>query len=91
MFHWLKAVKAAGTTDGPAVAAKMHAMKVNDFYNHDVAIEPNGRVLNNMYLWQVKPPSPQQEKWDFYKHLATTSGLDSFQPLAETGCPLLKA
>ena len=91
VFHWLKAVKAAGTTEGPVVAKKMHAMKVNDFYMKDVSIEPNGRVLNNMYLWQVKPPAAGQKKWDFYKLLATTPGKDAFQPLAETGCPLVHA
>ena len=90
LFHWLKAVKAAGTTHGPTVAAKMREMKVNDFYIKDASIEPNGRVLNNMYLWQVKPPSPNQAKWDFYKHLATTPGTEAFMPLAETGCPLIK-
>ncbi len=91
VLHWLKAVKATGSLDGPAVAAKMREMKVNDFYNTNVSIEPNGRVLNNMYLWEVKPPVPGQAKWDYYKHLATTPGKDAFQPLAETGCPLLKA
>lgn len=90
VLHWLKAVKATGSLDGPTVAAKMRATKVNDFYNKDVSIEPNGRVLNNMYLWEVKAPTPGQAKWDFYKHLATTPGKDAFQPLAETGCPLLK-
>ena len=90
-LHWLKAVKATGTTDGPTVAAKMREMKVNDFYIKNAAIEPNGRVLNNMYLWEVKAPSPTQIKWDFYKHLATTPGKDAFMPLAETGCPLIKS
>ena len=91
VLHWLKAVKATGSLDGPTVAAKMRETKVNDFYNTDVSIEPNGRVLNNMYLWEVKPPAPAQAKWDYYKHLATTPGKDAFQPLSETGCPLLKA
>ena len=89
VLHWLKAVKATGSLDGPTVAAKMREMKVNDFYNTNVTIEPNGRVLNNMYLCQVKPPSPSQAKWDFYKLLATTPGAEAFQPLAETGCPLI--
>ena len=89
VLHWLKAVKATGSLDGMTVAAKMREMKVNDFYNKNVSIEPNGRVLNNMYLCQVKPPSAKQPKWDFYKLLATTPGAEAFQPLAETGCPLI--
>ena len=54
-YHWLKAVKAAGTTDADAVVAKMKAMPVNDFYNDNVKIREDGRVMHVMYLWQVKP------------------------------------
>ena len=53
--HWLKAVKAAGTTDADAVVAKMKATPVNDFYNTNVKIREDGRVMHVMYLWQVKP------------------------------------
>ncbi len=34
--HWLKAVKAVGSTDSDAVMAKMKETKVNDFYNTNV-------------------------------------------------------
>ena len=56
-LHWLKAVKAAGTTDADAVVAKMKAIPVNDMYNNDVRIREDGRVMHVMHLWQVKPPS----------------------------------
>lgn len=56
VHHYLAAVKAAGTTDTDAVAKKMHEMKVNDMYNKDVTIRPDGRVLHTMYLVQVKRP-----------------------------------
>ena len=58
--HWLKAVKAAGTTDADAVVAKMKAMPVNDFYNTNVKIREDGRVMHVMYLWQVKPVAQAQ-------------------------------
>ncbi|MGH3260375.1 MAG: ABC transporter substrate-binding protein [Trebonia sp.] len=90
-LHWLKCVKAAGTLDGPAVAAKMHETPVNDFYNTNMKIQPNGRVLDTMYLWEVKAPKPGQKKYDFYKHLATTSGIDAYQNPADTGCKLVKS
>ena len=53
--HWLKSVKAAGTTDADAVVAKMKATPVNDMYNTDVKIREDGRVMHVMHLWQVKP------------------------------------
>jgi hypothetical protein len=41
---YLKAVQAAGTDEGKAVAAKMRELPVNDFYNKNVKIRPDGRV-----------------------------------------------
>ncbi len=88
-LHWLKAVKEAGTVAGEAVAAKMRAMPVNDFYHEDARIEPNGRVAEKMYVWQVKPASESKGKWDFYRPVAVMSGDEATMPIAETGCPLV--
>jgi branched-chain amino acid transport system substrate-binding protein len=48
--HWLKAVRAAGTTDGEAVVKKMKAMPVNDFYNKNVKVREDGRVLHDVLV-----------------------------------------
>jgi branched-chain amino acid transport system substrate-binding protein len=90
-YHWLKAVKAAGSTDADAVVAKMKETPVNDFYNDNVKIREDGRVMHTMYLWQVKPVSESTSKYDFCKKLATISPADAWRPLAEGGCPLIKA
>ncbi|MGA3003001.1 MAG: ABC transporter substrate-binding protein [Acetobacteraceae bacterium] len=89
--HWLKAVKAAGTTDADAVVAKMKATPVNDFYNTNVKIREDGRVMHVMYLWQVKPVAQAKSKYDFCNKLATISPEEAWRPLREGGCPLVKA
>ncbi len=89
--HWLKAVKAAGTTDADAVVAKMKAMPVNDMYNTNVKIREDGRVMHVMYLWQVKPASESKYAYDFCKPVATIAPEDAWRPLHEGGCPLVKA
>ena len=88
VLHYLKAVKAAGTSETEAVAAKMHATPVNDFYNTDVHIDPNGCVRHTMYIWQVKTPAESKHKWDFYKPVATIDGKDAFPPPDMFGCTL---
>jgi branched-chain amino acid transport system substrate-binding protein len=90
-MHWLKAVKAVGSTDSDAVVAKMKATPVNDFYNKDVKIREDGRVMHVMYLWQVKPPSEAKYQYDFCKLLATIPPDEAWRPLADGGCPLVKA
>jgi branched-chain amino acid transport system substrate-binding protein len=89
--HWLKAVKAAGTTDADAVVAKMKATPVNDFYNTNVKIREDGRVMHVMYLWQVKPVAQAKSKYDFLNQLAVISPEEAWRPLSEGGCPLVKA
>ena len=89
--HWLKAVKATGSTDSDAVVAKMKELPVNDFYNDNVKVREDGRVMHVMYLWQVKPVAEAKSKYDFCKPLATIAPADAWRPLAEGGCPLVKA
>jgi branched-chain amino acid transport system substrate-binding protein len=89
--HWLKAIKAVGSTDADAVVAKMKATPVNDFYNKDVKIREDGRVMHVMYLWQVKPVAQAKSKYDFCNRLATISPAEAWRPLSEGGCPLIKA
>jgi branched-chain amino acid transport system substrate-binding protein len=89
--HWLKSVKAAGTTDADAVVAKMKAMPVNDFYNTDVKIREDGRVMHQLYLWQVKTPAESKYEHDYCKLVTTIAPADAWRPLKDGGCPLVKA
>ncbi len=89
--HWLKAIRAAGTTDADAVVAKMKATPVNDFYNKDVQIREDGRVMHVMYLWQVKPVAQAKSKYDFCHQLAMIPPAEAWRPLSEGACPLVKA
>jgi branched-chain amino acid transport system substrate-binding protein len=90
VHHYLAAVKAAGTKDPTVVARKMHEMKVNDMYNKDVTVRPDGRVLHTMYLMQVKKPDESKYKYDFYKVITTSPGEQAFRSMSEGNCPLVK-
>ncbi len=76
--HFLKAVKETGTTDSEVVAKKMRELRVNDVYNKDVEIRPDGRVLHDMYLVKVKTPAASKKPYDYYDILATIPGKDAF-------------
>ncbi len=89
VLHYLKAVQAAGTDEGKAVARKMRELRVNDFYNKDVELRPDGRVMHKMYLMEVKSPTEAKHKFDYYKLVSDIAPADAFRPLAEGGCPLL--
>ncbi len=88
--HYLKAVKQAGTDDGPTVAKVMHATPINDFYTHNVTVRADGQVMRPMYLLQVKPAAEQHGDWDLLTIIKTVPGEDAFPPAAESRCPLLR-
>ena len=90
VMHYLKAVEAAGTLDGPTVAAKMREMPVNDFMTKNGRIREDGRLVRDMYLFRVKSPEESKYKFDYYQLLATIPGEEAFKPMEEGGCPLLK-
>ena len=90
VLHYLRAAKAANSTDPKVIAAKMHEMPVNDMYNDDVRIRPDGRVLHKMFLMQVKSPAESKVKYDDYKLLAETPGDQAFRPMEEGHCPYLE-
>ena len=88
-LHYLKAVQAAGTKETSAVLAKMRELPVNDFFAKDGQIREDGRMVHDMYVYEVKKPSESKGEWDYYKLRATIAKDEAFRPLAESACPLI--
>jgi branched-chain amino acid transport system substrate-binding protein len=88
--HYLKAVKAAGTTDAAAVIKVMKDTPINDMFARNGRIREDGRMVHEMYLFEVKKPSESKGRWDDYKLLGTVPGNEAFQSLELSRCPLVK-
>src|SRR4030081_1516946 len=88
--HYLKAVKQAGTTDSAAVMKIMKDAPINDMFARNGRIPEDGRMVHDMYLFEVKKPSESKARWDDYKLLATIPGNEAFQSLELSRCPLVK-
>src|SRR3954465_11383297 len=88
--HYLKAVKAAGTIDSAAVMKVMKETPVNDMFAKNGKIREDGRMVHDMYLFEVKKPSESKGRWDYYKLLTTIPGNEAFQSLEASRCPLVK-
>jgi len=88
-LHYLKAIKEAGTDEAQAVVRKMKEIPVNDFFTKDGSVREDGRVIRNMYLFQVKSPQESMYPYDYYKLLNTVPGEQAFRPLSEGGCPMV--
>ncbi len=88
-LSYLKAVKAAGTKDTEAVAQKLKELPVDDAFAQG-KVQANGRMVHDMYLFEVKKPADSKKPWDYYKQLAVVPGDKAFPTAAESGCPLTK-
>ncbi|WP_312307280.1 ABC transporter substrate-binding protein, partial [Pulveribacter sp.] len=70
-MHYLKAVQAAKTDDTAKVMAQMKATPINDFFAKNGHIREDGRMVHDMYLFQVKSQAESKYPWDYYKLVAT--------------------
>ena len=91
VLSYLKAVKAAGTDETDAVNAKLKELPVDDVFAHGGIVQPNGRMVHDMYLFEVKKPAESKGPWDLYKLISTIPGKEAFASAAESGCPLTAA
>jgi branched-chain amino acid transport system substrate-binding protein len=90
--HYLKAVAKVGydkaKADGLAVVEAMKAMPTNDPLFGDGMVRKDGRVIHNLYLFEVKSPEQSKEPWDYYNLKRTVPAAEAFRPINAGGCSL---
>ncbi|MBN8890567.1 MAG: ABC transporter permease [Rhodospirillales bacterium 70-18] len=93
--HYLKVAAAMGPAEakksGAATIARMKATPTDDDAFGPGSIRADGRKIHPSYLFEVKAPAESKAPWDYYKLLATTPADEAFRPLAQGGCPMVKA
>ena len=90
ILHYLRAVRETGTDDTAAVMAKMKASPIDDVFVKDGRIRADGRMMREMYLFEVKQPAESKYPWDYYKLKATIPANEAFMPAEKSVCPLLR-
>lgn len=88
--QYLAAVKAAGTDDSDKVMAKLKSTPIKDMFTSHGVIRPDGRMVHDMYLMEVKKQSDSKYPWDYYKVVATIPGDQAYMSKAESKCSLWK-
>jgi len=88
--HYLGAVKATGTDDALKVAAALRAGPIEDFFARHGKLRPDGLMVHDLILVEVKKPEESKYPWDYYKVLSTIPGDQAFPPPDPEACTLLK-
>ena len=87
---YLKAVEAAKSTDADKVMAELRKTKINDFYAKGGVIRPDGRMVHDLLLVEVKKPAESTKPWDYFKIVKKLPGDQVFTTKAESKCALWK-
>src|SRR5690606_40938558 len=69
----------------------MREIPIQDPIMHNASIRPDGRVIHDMYLYEVKTPAESKGEWDLSKLVATIPAQDAFQPLSASTCSLVRS
>lgn len=88
--QYLAAVKAVGTDDADKVMAKLKSTTIKDVFTSNGVIRPDGRMVHDMYLMEVKKQSDSKYPWDYYKVVATIPGDQAYMSKSESKCALWK-
>jgi branched-chain amino acid transport system substrate-binding protein len=89
VLDYLKAVEATKGKDPKAVIDWMKGHPTDDPLFGKGSIRPDGRVLHDMYLFQVKSPEESKGPWDYYKTVATIPADQAFKPMSKD-CSLVQ-
>ena len=89
VLHYLRAIDELNSDEGPAVAAKMREMPVHDAFAPNGRIREDGRMITDMYLFQVKTPEESTGEWDYFKILSTIPAEQTATPLEQSTCTLV--
>jgi branched-chain amino acid transport system substrate-binding protein len=93
VMHYLKAATAMGVdraqASGRAAMEQMKAMPTDDALFGKGKVRVDGRVIHDMYLFEVKSPAASKEPWDYYTLRRTIPADQAFRPLDQGGCPLV--
>jgi branched-chain amino acid transport system substrate-binding protein len=86
---YLKAVEATGTDDADQVMQWLRDNPQSDVFGKNMILREDGRLIHDMYLFQVKKPSESRGPWDYYHLRETIPAEQAFQPLSLSRCPLI--
>jgi branched-chain amino acid transport system substrate-binding protein len=91
--HYLKAVVAMGPdkahASGKAVVEQMKSMPTSDPLFGKGQVRADGRVIHDMYLFEVKSPAESKEAWDYYNLKRTVPADQAFRPIDQGGCKMV--
>ncbi len=94
VLHYLKAAAdlgpAVAKASGRATVERMKQLPIDDDVLVGGRVRPDGRVVSDVHLFEVKRPEESRGEWDLYKLVSTLGPDQAWRPMNEGGCPLVR-
>jgi branched-chain amino acid transport system substrate-binding protein len=87
---YLQAVRRTNSSDPKVVIADMRKQTIRDAFTNQGKLRPDGRMVHDVFVVQVKKPEDSRNEWDLVKLIATIPGDEAFRPLSDAACPALQ-
>jgi branched-chain amino acid transport system substrate-binding protein len=87
-LQYLKAVQQIGSDEPLKVREYLLKATFNDAFSRNGKLLPNGRMIHDVYLVEVKTPEESKREWDYLKVLSTVPADKAFRPVSESACKL---
>jgi len=68
----------------------MREMPINDFFAKNGRIREDGRMVHDMYVYEVRSHRNRKANGTNYKLRAVIPGEEAFRSLKDSACPLVK-
>lgn len=92
VLFYLQAVEKVGSTaDGRKIVDYLKSVPIDDPLLGAGRVRVDGRFIHPVQVYRIKTPAESKEPWDYLQTIETIPGEQAFRPLAEGGCPLVKA
>ncbi|MDR3468231.1 MAG: ABC transporter substrate-binding protein [Xanthobacteraceae bacterium] len=79
--RYLKTIRQHPSHDGKLVVGEMKKLPTDDPLFGRGRIREDGRVLHDIYVFEVKGPAESTQPYDYYKRIATIGGEQAFRPM----------
>lgn len=72
------------------VANAMRSIPVSDMFTKNATLRPDGRLIHDMLLVEVKSPEESKYAWGYCRIKGVLPGPEAFRPMTEGGCSLAR-
>jgi branched-chain amino acid transport system substrate-binding protein len=86
---YLLAAQATGSDDPKKIYPWMQQHVIDDAFTKHGILRPDGRMVHDVYLVQVKTPAESKGPRDLAKLLDVIPGDKAFRSMDQGGCPLV--